>query len=190
MGRDKALLEIGGQTLLRRAVRELASVLERVVIVAPKRRGYERLGVPVVPDNEPGLGPLGGLATALDYAAGGPVFVLACDLPFVDAATVRWLVQSAAAGATASPGGGAQVTAATHNGRVQPLCALYRGSCRTEVERALASGRLSVTRLVEATLECSRLELDPNQPWYHPHLLANLNDPRDLDLWRRRGLVV
>ena len=75
-GSDKAQARIGGRSLLERAAAEIAPWCDAVVIVG--RAG----GVPDLPT--PGLGPLGGIAGALDHALGHgftTVLTTACDMP-------------------------------------------------------------------------------------------------------------
>jgi len=79
-GSDKALAELGGQTLLAHAVDTLAGWCDHVVVV-----GRETAPAPTLPDwPRPGMGPLGGLAAALRLAVDdGYAAVLSCG---VDAA--------------------------------------------------------------------------------------------------------
>ncbi|MXP26217.1 NTP transferase domain-containing protein [Altererythrobacter indicus] len=63
-GSDKALAELGGHTLLTRAVDALSGWCEMVVIA-----GRETGPAPCIPDwPHPGMGPLGGIAAGLRYA--------------------------------------------------------------------------------------------------------------------------
>ncbi len=184
MGRDKALIEFDGTTLLARAVGVLESVFERVVVVAPADRDYERQGFEVAPDVEAGKGPLGGLRTALELAAGDPVFLLACDLPLVEAPVVRWIVEAAVARANADERGRlADVTLVVDGAGPQPLCALWAASSLPSVMEALEAGDRSVIGLLEH-LDCERLEPESDLPWYRPDLFSNLNRPADLAPWR------
>jgi molybdopterin-guanine dinucleotide biosynthesis protein A len=167
MGRDKALLEVEGRTLLAHAVAVLEAVFEEVVVVAPLGRGYGDLGVEVVPDTRPGRGPLGGMHAALDRGHGRPVFVLACDMPHVTPQLVRWIVGSGSLGP-------AQVRLPRDIKGLQPLCGLYSGECLPAIERALDEDRLSVLALVES-LEARVLALDCDHGWHRSDLLANVN---------------
>jgi len=54
------------------------------------------LGLPVVADDEPGRGPVAAMTSAA-RRHGGPIVVAACDLPFLDADTVRSVVDAGAA---------------------------------------------------------------------------------------------
>ncbi len=63
-GSDKALAELGGHTLLARAVDRLAGWCEYVVVA-----GRETAPAPCIPDwPAPGAGPLGGIAAGLHLA--------------------------------------------------------------------------------------------------------------------------
>lgn len=63
-GSDKALAELGGHTLLARAVDVLSGWCEKVIVA-----GRELAPAPTIPDwPRAGMGPLGGLAAALRYA--------------------------------------------------------------------------------------------------------------------------
>ena len=76
-GSDKALAELGGRTLIARAVDALAGWCEYVVVV-----GRETAPAPTLPDWPlPGMGPLAGLAAALHLARDeGYEAVLSCGV--------------------------------------------------------------------------------------------------------------
>lgn len=179
MGQDKALLALGGHSLLVRAVAVLGSVVDEVVVVAPQGRGYARLGVEIVPDVRPGLGPVGGIHAALVRGGGRPVFILACDMPYVSGELVRWIIGPSGENPMTRIAG--QTTATTqvrvvHDGeRFQPLCGLYSYDCLAKVEQALTENRCSGQALLDS-LDTESLTLDHRQSWYHPDLLLNVNE--------------
>ena len=90
MGRDKAVIVVAGETLLARAARTLSGVFDEVLVVG---REAPPPGLPphvrALADERPGLGPLGGIATALAAAGHEWVFVCACDMPLLDARAKR-----------------------------------------------------------------------------------------------------
>ena len=126
-----------------RAERVLREVFSRVVVVSPGRESYSSLDLGLGEDLVPDAGPLGGIQTALVYADGRDVFILACDHPFVEAPLVRYLIT---AGARAAGEGGrgrvASARVAKWNGRLYPLCGLYSAACRQAVDERLARGEL------------------------------------------------
>lgn len=114
-GADKAGLEIGGQTLLERALAALADVAEVVVVgeEVPTSRP-----VTFRREEPPGGGPLAGLLAGLDGFMRPParVLALAVDMPFVGPQTVARLCQRP------GPDGAVLVDA---DGARQFLCAVY-----------------------------------------------------------------
>src|SRR3989441_2918291 len=87
MGRDKALLEIGGVPLLVRTARLIEPLVAAVTVIGSPER-YASLDLRVIPDAVAGVGPLGGIATALRFSASAWNLVLGCDLPYL---TAKWL---------------------------------------------------------------------------------------------------
>lgn len=101
---------------------------------------------PYVRDLREGKGPLAGIEAALVHADTlglDGAFVLACDLPLVDADAVRAVLGALASARAAAP-------ARRGTPSVEPLCAAYRASCLPAVTRALDRGELAVYRLFEA----------------------------------------
>lgn len=98
MGRDKALVEVGGVPMAELVARALADggCVEPLLVGGDEDGLIAATGRPWVPDRWPGEGPLGGLITALSVAPGRPVVVSACDLPELDADTVGALIATAA----------------------------------------------------------------------------------------------
>ena len=99
--REKALAELAGEPLLAHAVTGVAPAVERVLVNCRR----DQLGdftdalastptaVEFVCDPEPDAGPAAGLRTALGTVAEPTVAVVACDMPFVDAALLDWLFE-------------------------------------------------------------------------------------------------
>ena len=170
MGRDKALMQLGDQTLIERVLAAAYPLgYPRVIIGDPV--AYGQLGLPVHPDRRPKLGPLGGLYTALS-ATTAPVLLLACDLPFLTPAFLRYLVSRR--------GSHQAVVPHTATG-LQPLCALYEPSCLAAVETAIQADQLSMRDL----LSNLNLDLVKEKDW-RPYderglLFANLNAPEEYE---------
>jgi molybdopterin-guanine dinucleotide biosynthesis protein A len=125
MGRDKALVAVDGTPMVQRAAAALvAAGASPVVCIGGDAGALAALGLVVVPDRWPGLGPLGGLATALASAlvtrpGPGRVLVAACDQPWLDPAVLRRLVDAADASPVAA------VVVFDGGGRRQPLPGVY-----------------------------------------------------------------
>src|SRR5690349_8960154 len=101
MGRPKALLVLGGATMLERQVRALRSVARSVRVVGwpsdvPWPEKFEDLpGVRRLPDKLPGAGPLGGIYTALLHSRSELNLFLGCDMPFVKPRLLEFICRRA-----------------------------------------------------------------------------------------------
>jgi len=176
-GRDKGALVVDGTTILQRQLTVLAQVTEDILIVGAPDAGtmddrIDPSAAAVAPrrivDIVPDCGPLGGIHAALTAARGDAVFVAACDMPFLSAAFVSYLL-GLARGADA-------VVPRTGRG-YHSLCAAYSRACLEPVSRRLASGRLKTSELMldVRTRIVTPEELD--RFGGEAALLANVNTP-------------
>ena len=169
MGRDKALIEWDGQPLIARVL-AAAYPLQAPLFIVGNPDQYAHLDLPVHPDLHPGLGPIGGLHTALATAA-SPVLLLACDLPFLTPEFLRMLV--------GRRGIHQAIVPCTADG-AQPLCALYEPSCQTVIESAIAASKRSMRGLLQQ-LAVDELGTEVWRPYDESGLLfANLNTPEEV----------
>jgi molybdopterin-guanine dinucleotide biosynthesis protein A len=165
-GTDKALYPLLDRPMAAWTLAALAPWTSRQVVITPDRRVAEALGVPGRADLIPGLGPLGGLHTALSWAREDgrtSVFLLACDLPLVGGDLIGRILGSWPAGVRA-------VVPGSHGPLgFEPLCAGYEVSGLPELESLIESGR----RSMESALELMGA--------YHVPP-ASLGDPEELAL--------
>ena len=98
----------------------------------------------IVADETPGLGPLGGLASALRAADGAGALVVAWDMPFVTADLLVELCRRGEAGAAAV------VPVHGVDGWAEPLCAWYGPECLVTCRALLADGARRAGALFDA----------------------------------------
>ena len=97
MGCDKALLGFRGRTLIQHAVdtlrhESLRGRFGEILIVGREPEHFDLHGADaVLPDDAPGAGPLGGIATGLRHMKCGRGFFVACAMPLLDARVVAAL---------------------------------------------------------------------------------------------------
>jgi len=172
MGRDKALLEIHGQSMIVRTASELSAVTDEIVISANDPARYQALGFPVIPDMYSGQGPLAGLHAAMARTTRALVLLLACDLPRINSRHLLSLIDRSQ--------GFDAVVPRSSDGLAHPLCALYRRSCFTFVDAALARQMNKMTSLLGNPSLKVRW-LSPEDGCFADGDLINLNSPSDLD---------
>ena len=172
-GVDKPLLRLGATTLIEHLLARLRPQLGAVAISAngdPAR--YRRFGLPVLPDQAPGLGPLGGIAAGLAWADGqGAEWLLSVpgDTPFVPPDLLARLSPPPAVAASA--------------GRVHHAVAVWPVAARAALEQRLASGgERSISGFARTVgMRIVTFEAGPRDPFF------NVNTPQDLAEARGAG---
>ena len=163
MGVDKATLLVDGVAMARRVADALALAGCRpVVAIGGKPGDLGSFGLECIADLHPGEGPLGGILTALSQASGGPVAVLACDLPDIEATTVAKLIESL----------GEHHSAMAHSDRAEPLCAVWSPSAAPLLQARFELGERALHRAIDG--------LDIVWVDVPKHELRNVNTPADL----------
>jgi molybdopterin-guanine dinucleotide biosynthesis protein A len=177
MGTDKSRLIIGGETLAQRAIRTLAAVYTKVTSVGGKRVGNEPHIDDVSEFTLPGQAAIIGVHAALSHSKTEWTAVLACDLPFV----TPELFDKLNTAALTAPANKYAVVPVQPEGRIQPLCALYRTEpCLSAVESAIGANNLKLVRLLDSLepIEIGFSEFCNLE--YAKQLFMNVNTPEDL----------
>ena len=89
-GIEKGTLVIEGRSIIERQIAELSTITSDILLVGGPRAFVPSTGR-VVPDRVADCGPLGGLCTALVESSAEVTIVIACDMPFVSGALLRYL---------------------------------------------------------------------------------------------------
>lgn len=168
MGQDKANLIWQGEMLLARTARIAQETGCRVLVVGRERsEDWPQPETLFLPDTLPGQGPLGGLATALQYteASGERVLALACDLPQLSQEAFRWLL---------SQDMGPHGVAVRNGEQWEPLFSLYTPRVLPLIRRQLDTGRRALQALLTLGDFCT-VVLPPE---FTP-VLKNVNTPEE-----------
>lgn len=179
---DKSALVVGTASILDRQLSVLRGLTPHILIVVSDRSRV-RAGVPppklgegglglarVVVDRVAGAGALGGLYTALMEAPTDQVLVIGCDMPFLDAPFLSYLMERGRDADAAMP--------RNEHGR-HPLCASYARRTAEHFRGCIEAGDL---RVGEALRGLTVLELGPDElaPFDRDgRLLLNINTPDD-----------
>jgi molybdopterin-guanine dinucleotide biosynthesis protein A len=170
MGHDKALLLREGRSQLRYMTTLLDEVADAVYVSArsDQQNDPERNQFPVIVDRYEDIGPVAGILSAMDEHPAADWLIVACDLPNIDARTLKFLIQHR------SQKHPFTAFRSSYDDLPEPLCAIY------------ASGSDSLIReFVDEGIVCPRKMLINSdaellvQP--DPGALDNINTPDDLE---------
>ncbi|MBR6897722.1 MAG: molybdopterin-guanine dinucleotide biosynthesis protein B [Lachnospiraceae bacterium] len=138
MGRNKALLKLENETIIRRTVKELGGFSE-VLISAAKKGEYESLGTGMVYDEHTDIGPIEGIYQVLKAAKSDYVFICAADMPFVKKELVDYLIQFIS--------GDYDCIVIADEEHIHPLCAIYSKRALPALEEMIEAGEYRIRRL-------------------------------------------
>ncbi len=176
-GGDKCLLEIGGQSLLARAIDRLTPQVRDLVINANGDSArFASFEPAVVKDTIEGfVGPLAGVLAGMrwtqDNVPGASyIITVASDTPFFPRDLAHRLLQGAGSD-------GLSIVLAASNGRVHPVFGLWPVALADDLEKALNSGLRKILdwtdmhEKIEVVFEIGAAQIDP---------FFNVNRPEDL----------
>ena len=138
MAKDKAWLDLGGQSMIERVIRALTPVTANVSIIA-NDPAYSQLGLPVFVDKLKGIGPLEAIRTALTNTHFRQVLLVGCDLPFVTPELFGYLLRVQDNDQIVVPVG--------PDAQLEPLCAIYCKEVLPRVDDLIESGERKIRNL-------------------------------------------
>jgi molybdopterin-guanine dinucleotide biosynthesis protein A len=171
-GKNKALLSLGGQTILDRLCHTFQELFDEVFLVTKDPLQYLSWDFTIVTDLFPIRSALTGIHAGLFHSLAPHAFITACDTPFLRPELIKALLEELESERDV-------VMPVTQEGN-QPLCAVYSKRCINPIERQLKNGdpkilnffpQIKVKEIPEAQLRSA-----------DPHLISffNINTPEDL----------
>jgi len=131
IGTNKAFLQIGDTTIIERQLELLGPLFREILVSTNSPDLYASFGLRCVADQVPIACSLAGVHAALVEASHQHVFVLACDMPFVDRALIQHLARYTDSNDIVIPRTG---------GGFEPLHCFYSQTCIDPIAEQLARG--------------------------------------------------
>jgi molybdopterin-guanine dinucleotide biosynthesis protein A len=180
MGKDKAFLHVGNESLLNRALQLAERIAENVYVVGDRDK-FSGFDCAVVEDIYRDRGPLGGIHAALSTTNSDLNLVLAVDMPLVSGEFLAFLVNQARQS-------GATITVPNAGGNVQPLCTVYRKQFAAIAEQSLRAGNNKIDPLFQRVTCRIIVEHELTQAGFSTDMFRNVNTPDDLEAAQRLAL--
>jgi len=171
MGRDKALLLRDGKSQLAHIAALLEEVTDRVFVStrSEQQSETERSRFEQIVDRYKDMGPIAGILSAMDEYPEADWLIVACDLPNIDAATLRFLLDSRSAEQPFT------AFISSHDGLPEPLCAIYQSGSDAIIRQFVADNDSVCPRKILIRSDTNLIE----QP--DPAALDNINTPDELE---------
>lgn len=169
MGRDKAALPFGEETMLSHLVHTYQPYFDLTAVSLNTPGRFDTAGAMEVVDRRPGEGPMAGLEAAFLDTAADVIFLTGTDLPFGDPELARHLVDNL---------GEHDICLIRSEKGPEPLFAVYSSRCLSAIQKSLEEGRRSMYSVIGqmATLELPAEDL---KQFDVARILSNVNDPAE-----------
>jgi len=175
LGHDKVFKTVGDRNLLDLVIDRIAPLSQETILVAASSNTLARSdkypALKIVTDVQPGKGPLGGIYTGLLTSSSFYNLVVASDMPFLNPALLRYMVQVSADFDIVVPRAGTLV---------EPLHAIYTKHCLETMEGLLRRNELPVRQLL-TMVRTRYVEAEEIERFDPEHLsFFNINTRADL----------
>lgn len=173
MGRDKAMLPIGGSTMLQYLIDKYSAALGPVAVSVNSAGRFPFTGAVETVDRYPDMGPLNGVISAFADTEEDLVFMTGTDLPFGDPELVKKLEELM---------GQAEACVMRRGVKgFEPLFALYRRSCAKTADECLAAGEKSLRHFLDL-LDVRYVEESELAEFDLERILMNINTAEEYEI--------
>jgi molybdopterin-guanine dinucleotide biosynthesis protein A len=172
----KALLELGGQTIMARVLGRLKTQLDPIVLSCESdNSAFDAFDLPLVPDLLADFqGPLSGLYSALRYLSDqgheNGLVLCPCDAPFIPQNLVEVLLD-------AHQGSAGAVVVVSYQGELQPTFSLWQNHHLEVIEEAVTKRGMGGLKYMLKSLPHEVVVWPPEEP----SPFFNVNTPEDLN---------
>ena len=173
MGFDKSTMTLDNGKLIDNTISQLEFIFDDIIIsvnsIDKKNRfNYENIVVDKVAE----AGPLGGIISAMEIAKTKNLFVIPCDMPFIDLNYVDYLMKNIVDN---------QIIISERNNYFEPFPGFYSKSLIPRIEELINHNR----RSIRAIFECSRTKVISESEWkklgFSEEIFTNLNTTQDVE---------
>lgn len=171
MGSDKSLLSFHGEILFKKAFELLQTHCAKTYLSCRADQVANYQAFDTIVDAFEQIGPMGGLASSLQFAQGNGIFVMAVDLPKMDSDTISELICQRDATKNAT-------IFLNKTGLFEPLCGIYEASALQPMLKNIDIGRFSLQSLL-VEMKVKVLDVSNEQVWLNWNSMEDFEKKED-----------
>ncbi|MEQ8674247.1 MAG: molybdenum cofactor guanylyltransferase [Aggregatilineales bacterium] len=177
MGENKAFVMLGDKPLITHTLARLSQLdTAETLIITRNPSQYTHLEARIIQDEGTGRGPLNGICSAIKHCNTEYIFVVACDMPFINAGWVRWLYAQRSNYDAVVP---------HFDGYPQSLHALYQRRCSEPFAAQISLNNYRMEHALEKINMHFIYDAPPRANDHHSETFFNVNTPEDLSHARK-----
>lgn len=167
MGEDKGLKIFNGKYLVQIVIEQMQAVFHQLVIVS-NNSDYQQFGLEVIEDEIKNIGPAGGIYTALKHSKTDKNFIISCDMPFITAEAITFVLKNSE---------NAEIALPVRNGQLEPLFGVYSKNCLPKWKTLIDEDCIKLQKMAtHFDLKLIHFSDDFN---FSEKLFENLNTPNE-----------
>lgn len=173
MGFDKSTMVLQNKKLIESTIKKLDSLFDDIIISVDsieKKSEFNHAKIAV--DKVKGVGPLGGMISALEMAQSDRLFVIPCDMPVIDIKYISFMMKYMDDN---------EIILSEKNGYFEPFPGFYSKSLIPRIEELINQNR----RSIRSIFECSRTKVISESEWkklgFSEEIFTNLNTTQDVE---------
>jgi molybdopterin-guanine dinucleotide biosynthesis protein A len=172
-GEDKAFALVGNVPMIRLVIDRLKVVFDRIIVISNSPDKYRAWrDVSVASDIIKNAGPLGGIHAGMKYSKTPWIFVVSCDMPFIDSALIRQQTEYFASLENID------ALVPKVGDSFEPMHSIYRTDISEKLGQFLVSSTDYSIRAFLDTVKTASMEVSYNQ--FVAGAFRNINKPEDL----------
>ena len=171
MGQDKAFLEVGGRRVIERVLATVSPLTDDLFISTNSPEQYAEFGLPLIADIYPDKAALGGIYSVIQAARYSSVLVVACDMPFLNTALLKYLIELAPLADVVAP--------VVEPPQPETMHAVYGKRCLPAIEPRLLANKLRIIGFFDdvSVRYVERADIARFDP--HFYSFVNMNTPSE-----------
>ena len=170
MGVDKCLLKMNDFTFIEKAANVLSNICDNILL-SSNRDEFQKFGFDLVKDIYSDIGPLGGIHASLQKSKTETNIIIACDLPFLTADLLTFLLAKSDSFDAVVP---------VFEGKVETLAGVYKKVLLPEIEEQINQKQYKILSLLES-VNTLFLPISKSLYFYSDNLFRNINTMEDYE---------
>jgi len=181
-GYNKAFIELGDSFILERILNSAKEIFDEIIIVTNSQEDYYRKEKrhKIISDKIRNIGPLGGIYSALSATLGDFIFVLPCDMPFVNKEVIEKQISIFYQTKC-------DILVPRIDGFIEPLHSIYRTNIAGKLHEFIKRGESFSIRSFYQDVHVEYLDLDNSH--FNRKVFTNINTREDLKNAKNKYLL-
>lgn len=165
-GNDKGLCMLGNKPMIEYAIDSLKPICSKIIISSNDPK-YNHLGYKTFNDTISGIGPIGGIISALEISESEDNIIISCDMPFLNHELFKYIIENKNDALAASP---------VFNEFTEPLCSYFNKRSLNMIKKFISTGHYKMIDILE-NINYKKIIIDDSLPFYNVDLFHNINTP-------------